>query len=305
MATLEDEDLRPFTLADDRAGYIKHCVATKKTRTGITPPVQVASRWFNLAAIISSTEGDVWIHREKDELWWTTSRALPPDVSLQPAFKPTNPTRRVFEIHKASDAWSNKNKNGVRMMWNTLHAKARAFLFTEGTLQQLAADNANYALALIDGVDLGAWHRRLGWKAKENAAGRSAVTVFDARRRAVARMASTAADTVSKANGQQVTRIAKVKELRFANRQLLEKYVADLLEAQEGLCALTDIQLQFDGEHEDVELLCSLDRIDSDGHYELGNLQIVCRFVNRWKCTDDNALFGRLIALVRNTHHGS
>jgi hypothetical protein len=55
----------------------------------------VASRWFNLVSIISETEGDVWIHRARSELWWTTSRGGAPDVSLQPAFKPTAAEKRV------------------------------------------------------------------------------------------------------------------------------------------------------------------------------------------------------------------
>lgn len=49
---------------------------------------------------------------------------------------------------------------------------------------------------------------------------------------------------------------------------------------------------------EDPEMLCSLDRIDSNGHYERGNLQIVCRFVNRWSDSVD-AHFRTLVAKVR------
>jgi hypothetical protein len=73
-----------------------------------------------------------------------------------------------------------------------------------------------------------------------------------------------------------------------------------LISALDEAAAFADrIQLQHDGDDDDVELLCSLDRIDSDGHYEAGNLQIVCRFVNRWKNDGDDAAFRRLIALVR------
>lgn len=58
--------------------------------------------------------------------------------------------------------------------------------------------------------------------------------------------------------------------------------------------------MQYDGEYEDAEMLCSLDRIDSEGHYEAGNLQIVCRFVNRWKGSSDDDGFRRLIRVVRS-----
>lgn len=151
VATFESLDLRPFTLAGDRAGFIAHCIATKKTAAGITPTAPVASRWFNLAEIISSTEDDLWIHREKSELWWTLSRVGDVEVSEQPSF---DRTEKVYELHKPAQAWSNKTRKGARLLWDALHAKARAFLFTEGTLQQLAADNASYALALIEGDDV-------------------------------------------------------------------------------------------------------------------------------------------------------
>ncbi|HLO39926.1 MAG TPA: hypothetical protein VK176_02810, partial [Phycisphaerales bacterium] len=71
-----------------------------------------------------------------------------------------------------------------------------------------------------------------------------------------------------------------------------------------GLCAITGIRLEFDGEQDDDELLCSLDRIDSNGHYEEKNLQVVCRFINRWKNSSNDAEFKRLIGLVRSIGGG-
>ena len=44
----------------------------------------------------------------------------------------------------------------------------------------------------------------------------------------------------------------------------------------------------------------SVDRIDSNGHYEHGNLQIVCQFVNFWKADSNNEEFKRLLMLVRS-----
>jgi len=121
----------------------------------------------------------------------------------------------------------------------------------------------------------------------------------NARRRAIERMTTTVWDTVANANGQQVLRTVKNKELRFSRRDL-EKHIADLIEGQEGLCAITHLKLQFDDEHNDSELLCSLDRIDSDGHYEPGNLQVVCRFVNRWKNDGNDGEFRRLVQLMQS-----
>lgn len=64
---------------------------------------------------------------------------------------------------------------------------------------------------------------------------------------------------------------------------------------QEGYCALTGVKLDYDEDGGDPELYCSLDRIDSESHYEQGNLQVVCRFANRWKGADNDATFKRLI----------
>ena len=79
----------------------------------------------------------------------------------------------------------------------------------------------------------------------------------------------------------------------------LDAYVRALLEKQEGKCTLTGIKLQFRGAHEDDQLLPSLDRINSDKQYEDGNLQVVCRFVNRWKSNTPDEEFRRLLSLVR------
>ena len=170
----------------------------------------------------------------------------------------------------------------------------------KATLQQLADDNAAYALALIDGNDLSLWHDRPAWKAKAAVAKTNPVTVYSARQRAVVRMALGVLQTARYSNGQDVLRGVKNKDVMFSQSEL-EANIASLIKAQEGLCALTGIEFQFDGECNDKELLCSLDRIDSDGHYEAGNLQVVCRFANRWKSDSLDGEFRRLIAVVRSS----
>jgi len=103
------------------------------------------------------------------------------------------------------------------------------------------------------------------------------------------------------ANGQQVFTTVKDKRCLFASIEMMMNYVDNLIADQEGLCAITGIKLQFDGEDDDKELRYSLDRIDSLGHYEAGNLQLVCRFVNRWKSSSLNEDFRRLIMLVQSS----
>jgi hypothetical protein len=297
IATMNDVPLQRLWEANDRESYIRESM-TKKTAAGISPTRPVASRWFNLMTIIARSEGDVWIHREKDQLWWTVSRTAPPSFELKR--EPIGDKHEVVVCHKTCERWNNEDKKGSQLLWNALHPKAREFLFTEGTLQQLSQDHADYALALIEGADLITWHSVSEWRAKEGAVKHSAATIFSAKQRAAARMAYTVEGTVANANGQTVLQTVKNKESRFSSRAELEKYLVDLIDLQDGLCIMTGLRLQFDGEETDKEMLCSLDRIDSDGHYEVGNLQVVCRFINRWKGNSDNADFKRLIHIVKS-----
>lgn len=304
VATFEDEDMWPLWSAGDKESYITRCIAVKKTVKGLTPTRAVASRWFNLAYIVSGTEHDLWIHRQKDELWWTISGDGKVDISIEPAFDPPAGNNRIYVFHKGTAAWSNQNKKGNPLHWRALHAKAREFLFTEGTISNLSADHAAYAAALIEGSDLGLWHTRPDWKTKAESTRKGPTNIFSAKQRAAARMAETARSTADAARGQQVLRTVKNKDLRFVDQREFERFIAALIDAQEGLCAITDLPLQFDGEHTDSELLCSLDRIDSGHDYEDGNLQVVCRFINRWKGSDEDLLFRRLLAVIRSDSGG-
>ncbi len=84
----------------------------------------------------------------------------------------------------------------------------------------------------------------------------------------------------------------------------LERLLATLLDLQGDRCALTGIPFQFRSPGVDENLLPSVDRIDSNGHYEVGNLQIVCRFINFWKSDSKNEEFKRLLMLVRGEEVG-
>lgn len=300
ISTMDDEEVHHFWLNRDKPGYIDYCMTRHRTARGIAVIKPVASRWFNLLDILIETNGDLWIHRQKDTLWWTISTDQEAVSSLEPGHKPLREGARVYVFHKPCTGWSNKDKHGRPLLWDALHPKARQFLFTESTFQKLSEDNETYARTLIDGEDLSAWHNRPDWKSKESSTGRTAGRSFTAKERSANQMTRNVLSTVSQSNGQETTRRIKNKELHFSDQEL-EQYVLDLIDAQEGLCALTGIQLQHYGEETDKQLLCSLDRIDSNGHYEPGNLQIVCRFSNFWKSDQDDTEFLRLLALVRST----
>jgi hypothetical protein len=121
---------------------------------------------------------------------------------------------------------------------------------------------------------------------------------FNARETSVLEMARSVERTVKSSSGPPSERTPKLKELRMS-RLSLENLIKKLLDRQEDKCALTGISVQFQGEQEDDLLLPSLDRIDSDGHYEEGNLQVVCRFINFWKGDEEDEKFRRLLSLVR------
>lgn len=105
-------------------------------------------------------------------------------------------------------------------------------------------------------------------------------------------------ETVRRSNGQSAQTNVKNKELRMSDDEL-DQLIKDLMALQDGRCALTGIPFNFHGEGANKNLLPSPDRIDSDGHYEHGNLQLVCQFVNFWKGASDNTEFAELLDLVR------
>ncbi|MGE4281471.1 MAG: hypothetical protein AB7G62_17945 [Magnetospirillum sp.] len=298
IATMDDEEVHPFWLRRDKQGYIDFCMTKLRTARGIAVTKPVASRWFNLLDILMETQGDLWIHRQKDMLWWTVSTQQEATSSVELDHKPLRAGARVHVYHKPCTGWSNKDKQGRKLTWAGLHPKAREFLFTEGTFQCLSEDNAAFALALIEGQELTGWHGQKDWKAKEQKAAKSSVTTYSAQQRTVFRIVRTVMETVATSNGQDVTSTRKNKEVMFSEAELGE-YVSALLDRQEGLCALTGIKMQLDGEEDDKQLLCSLDRINSDGHYEAENLQLVCRFVNFWKRDQKDDEFRRLLDLVQ------
>lgn len=298
VTIFNDEGADPFWRTGDRDGYIRYSIENTLTLKDIPPTRPLASRWFNLPTIVAESSGDLWIHREHDELWWTMTTAAPAVSELRDPPPGVRKAERIVLYAKPTTGWSQRNKRGARLSWTELHPKARTFLFTEGTLQQLSSDNAAYALSLIEGEDLTKWHSQSAWKAFQARAGRGAVTYGDGRARAILTMAVSAEDTCRRSNGQTVERTVKNKEFRFPNRQTAETYISDLMHAGEDRCALTGVRLQFDIDaHADFRP--SLDRIDSSGHYEPGNLQVVCWFANRWKNDGDDEQFRLLIETVR------
>ncbi|EJC69539.1 hypothetical protein Rleg5DRAFT_5332 [Rhizobium leguminosarum bv. viciae WSM1455] len=309
VATLNRVEAQRLWEARDKEGYIQDGMKNKTVR-GVLATRTVASTWYGLMTTVSETSGDVWIHKEDDRIWWTTSR-VDPAYFIRDVVEPVGARRHVVVCHKPCDPWKSVGQKGQPLLWRTLHPKAKDFLTTQSTLRPLSAENAAYATALIAGDPLDGWHAQREWKQKFEAAKtkQSEVTYVVGQAKAAyklayelmpeKRMADTAFKTAQGSNGQKVERTLKNKEVRFPDRTALSNYITALLEMQEGYCALTGLKLDYAEEGGDPELYCSLDRIDSEGHYEQGNLQVVCRFANRWKGAGHDASFRRLIDVVK------
>lgn len=128
------------------------------------------------------------------------------------------------------------------------------------------------------------------------------VRYASARTKHMLNMAYSAAKAAA-ASGRECTTTRKDKEI-LHDAQQLQAVIRRLVDEQRDLCALTGLPLQWPEEGDDPALRPSLDRIDSDGHYVDGNLQVVCRFANMWKSDTSDGEFRRLLALIRNSAPG-
>lgn len=77
-------------------------------------------------------------------------------------------------------------------------------------------------------------------------------------------------------------------------RWLIEVSIEDLMELYErqgGKCAVTGLELSHAFETPQTNL--SIDRIDCNGPYEVGNIRLVCNVVNimRGRLSDEDLLF--------------
>lgn len=315
VATMNAVAVQPLWEAGDRDGYINNRMANDTTAAGAKPTRATASRWFNLMSIVSETAGDVWVHKDGDELWWTTSLRDAPHFETK--IEGIDRGREVVVCHKPCEKWSNRTKLGTPLRWNELHPKAKDFLSTEATLQALSPSYREYTLALIAGASLDFWHTSPKWANRTETAKKGyapvkygtqvdkiayqrAFELFNAVETAE-RMARTALATTNSANGQTVECVVKRKDLMFASTVDLQNHILHLLAAQEGNCELTGLPFDLDEANGDPAMYASLDRIDSSGHYETGNLQIVCRFANFWKGASDDKEFRRLILAVKSS----
>lgn len=300
LATFDDVAVHDFWRLGDRDGFIETALTQTVTALGQRPTRPTAGRWFNLINELSDSEGDLWISRQGDSIWWTRSLTGDLRETLQPADRPDRNGPEVWVLEKPCQPWSDRDAQGRPLRWSALHRKAQDFLATEATFQSLSNDRgyADYTRALVAGEPLAFWHSQPLFAAKVAEAKRNPGRIFSPKEKSAADMASMMLGTVAQANGQIVERRVKEKNTTLG-REDCEALILRLMGEQEDRCALTALPLGYVGECDDKQMLASLDRIDSAGHYTPENVQIVCRFINRWKGADDDSLARRLIAAVK------
>lgn len=275
--------------AKDYDAYL--ALQQKDAITG-TPQADIkaqATLWFNRATKLTQSAGDLWLHREGTDLYWAET------TDAEAVFDPIEGDEVM--IAKPVTKWSNRNQKTQTLGWDSIHPKARNYIVTQQAMFHIAnADMQNYFRALVGGAPLDPWHNRPDWKAALG--DKSLVKYPPLTEFAIIRMLETVKQTVANSSGQVVQRTMKNKELRCSENEL-RSHIAELMEQQGGICRLTGLQMHLDKQDgADLDMLVSLDRIDSSGHYEIGNLQLVCRFVNFWKSSQDNGRFLELLDLI-------
>ena len=300
IVVMDDARVHPFQVAGDRDGYIAASMRLLRSRLGEAVTTAVASRWFNTTPLVLESVDDLWLHSDTKSLWWCRSTDVPSTSETLIDPQPRNGEKgvRVVYYRKPCSGWSSRNSRGQRLAWSTIHPRAKSFLAFQATVATLSNDNAANAAALVGGHDLSPWHERPEWKTGLAQASSSPGSFYDALRLTIFDAVDSMFGTGA-ASGSVVATVRKDKQVRFASSVEAEGYIRQLFEAAEGICALTGLLMQTkDGD--DPERMLSIDRKDSDGHYERGNIQLVCRFANRWKRDSSDAEFGRLFRLIRS-----
>ena len=300
VATMNDVDTQQYWKNGDKEGFIQCCLNSKTATSGKPVGRSTASRWYNLMTIISGSSGDIWLHRAKDILWWTETLPDDPIINLEVDPDPNPGFPNFYVCRKPCKPWRSTDESGRPLLWNSIHPKAKYFLHTEATLQQLRGENPNYVLELLKGNGLSEWHDQGEWQEVLRDSSKGMVGLLSAKELSIDSMIINA-EEAARDSGKERRTIAKEKKVTFGDRKEFKNFIHKKIKEQEGLCALTNIPLEFKGTHTDENYLCSLDRIDSNGHYEPNNLQLVCRFINFWKSDRNNEMFQRQIELIKAT----
>jgi hypothetical protein len=301
VLTLEtSQNLFEFWQRNDRLGWIAWATKHERMVNGQLAIASVASRWFNLITTFHDTLGDVWVHRAGNYLFWTKSVGGP--VTQDTINDPTGKSRPFLLLRRPTEPWRNKSQDGRYLIWNSIHPKAHHFLQTEATYQEVANDRRykDYTLSLLEGHPLRELHEKPEWQIALGKKG--TVTVYSSLEKTIYDAVMKIGKTVLHADGRLVETATKIKDLLVTDTEMRE-FLIRLYSDQQGLCALTGLpMLLIDDDDGPTDMRLSVDRIDSNGHYEPKNVQLVCRFANFWKSSGDNSRFKELIDIIRSSN---
>lgn len=306
IITIDNVEVHPFWRAGDRDGYIKAAMAETVIARGVKPSRQTAGRWYNLIDQLRDTEEDLWVSRQSEALWWTISLSGSLREEIHTSTNPSRDGPWVWRVEKPCRPWSNRDGHGRPLLWSALHPKAPDFLATEATFQTIANDRgyADYVRDLVAGDPLDHWHAQPLFRDKAATVKRQTTRLYSPKEKSAWEMTNQLFKTVSQANGQLVERTMKVKETTLDHREW-ERLLLRMMGEQEDRCALTGLPFAYPGEGHDLQMRPSLDRIDSGGHYTPDNVQVVVRFINRWKGADPDQLARRLIGALKGDGAGT
>lgn len=86
---------------------------------------------------------------------------------------------------------------------------------------------------------------------------------------------------------------------RKKNNNLSLQDIKDCWDHQEGMCAFTGFSLKLNGHHSNLFECASLDRIDSNKPYEIGNIQFISLSLNYAKNNSNNEEFIKFLDKIR------
>ncbi|VVT31153.1 conserved hypothetical protein [Rhizobium sp. EC-SD404] len=250
-----------------------------------------ATLWMNRGTDLTSSMGDLWLHRDKgkDSLYWAET------TGADPVFHPYED--RVM-LAKPVTKWSRHDRNGKPLSWRTIHPVAKDYIVSMAAMFSVANEDMKvYLRAVVDGDDLSHWHSRAKWKTRlgEQKTLATSATLLEL---TLSNLMLSITETVKNANGQKVFKHLKNKEIHCSEPEM-KAHLHELFVAQQGRCKITGLPMHLHGSDDcDSDMLVSPDRIDSSGHYAIGNMQLVCRFINFWKMAQDNNRFLELLELV-------
>ncbi len=296
VALVFDKPYYDAWLNNDRETYFDILRSNAKKGTPEPAIRREATTWFNNGLRIRDSVDDVFIIRIGNNLFW----AMTTDSEWYPV-EHEHSGVKVVAICKPVDNWSRYDGREKPLQWPTIHNRAKDFLSPYPALFRVGdAEMREYLDALLHGDDLTPWHSQTGWKIKQGEdKGKSLATSATITETAVTDLWHSIQHTIKYENGQLILKKLKDKKLVGCTEAQMKAHLGELLLQQEGRCKLTGIQMHLPGQDGmKLDLKVSPDRIDSDGHYQIGNIQLVCRFINYWKCTNENGKFLELLDLV-------